>query len=72
MSSKKSKNNRRIDAFNAQAFLDTAGVARKVSEYRQNESIYSEGHTAETVTLPARGANMRSLPQLPHPVLPQI
>jgi CRP/FNR family cyclic AMP-dependent transcriptional regulator len=55
MSSKKSENNRRIDAFNAQAFLDTAGVARKVSEYRRNESIYSQGDAAETVMYVQKG-----------------
>ena len=55
MSSKKSENNRRIDSFNAQAFLDTAGVARKVSEYRRNESIYSQGDAAETVMYVQKG-----------------
>jgi CRP/FNR family transcriptional regulator, cyclic AMP receptor protein len=52
---KKSGNNRRIDSFNAQAFLDTAGVARKVSEYRRNESIYSQGDAAETVMYVQKG-----------------
>lgn len=49
MKAKKLKNNRNGDSFNAQDFLDTAGVARKVSEYRRNESIYSQGDAAETV-----------------------
>jgi len=43
------KKNRTIDSFNAQAFLDTAGVAKKVTEYHRNESIYSQGDAAETV-----------------------
>jgi CRP/FNR family transcriptional regulator, cyclic AMP receptor protein len=55
MSKKKSENNRRIDSFNAQAFLDTAGVARKVSEYRRNECIYSQGDVAETVMYVQKG-----------------
>jgi CRP/FNR family transcriptional regulator, cyclic AMP receptor protein len=55
MSTKKSKNNKRIDSFNAQAFLDTAGVARKVSEYRRNECIYSQGDVAETVMYVQKG-----------------
>ena len=46
--SKKLRNSRKIDSFNAQAFLDTTGVARKVTEYRRNESIYSQGDAAET------------------------
>jgi len=41
--------------FNAQAFLDTAGVARKVTEYHRNESIYSQGDTAETVMYIQKG-----------------
>jgi CRP/FNR family transcriptional regulator, cyclic AMP receptor protein len=42
-------------AFNAQDFLDTAGVSRKVSEYRRNESIYSQGDSAETVMYVQKG-----------------
>jgi CRP/FNR family cyclic AMP-dependent transcriptional regulator len=41
--------------FNAQAFLDTAGVARKVTQYRRNESIYSQGDAAETVMYVQKG-----------------
>ncbi len=55
MKPKKSSNNRKIDAFNAQDFLDSAGVARKVSEYRRNESIYSQGDAAETVMYVQKG-----------------
>ncbi len=39
MKPKKPKNNHKIESFDAQKFLDTAGVARKVSEYHRNESI---------------------------------
>jgi CRP/FNR family transcriptional regulator, cyclic AMP receptor protein len=53
--SKKLRNSRKIDSFNAQAFLDTAGVARKVTEYRRNESIYSQGDAAETVMYVQKG-----------------
>ncbi len=35
--------------FNAQAFLETAGVSRKVTEYKRNESIYAQGDLAATV-----------------------
>ena len=41
--------------FNAQAFLDTAGVARKVVDYRRGESIYSQGEAAETVMYIQKG-----------------
>jgi len=53
--SKRPRNNQKIDSFNAQAFLDTAGVARKVTEYRRNESIYSQGDAAETVMYVQKG-----------------
>jgi CRP-like cAMP-binding protein len=36
-------------AFDAQAFLDSAGVARKVKEFNRAEVLYAQGHTAESV-----------------------
>jgi CRP/FNR family transcriptional regulator, cyclic AMP receptor protein len=36
-------------AFDAQAFLDSAGVARKVKEFKRAEILYAQGHTAESV-----------------------
>ncbi len=49
MKQKKTKNNRGVDSFDPQIFLDTAGVSRKVIEYRRGETIYSQGDPAETV-----------------------
>src|ERR1700680_5087935 len=46
---KKLKNNRSVTSFNPQVFLDTAGVARRVIEYRRGETIYSQGDAADTV-----------------------
>jgi CRP/FNR family transcriptional regulator, cyclic AMP receptor protein len=40
---------KRKHAFNAQAFLDSAGVARKVVRYRGLEKIYSQGDPATGV-----------------------
>jgi CRP/FNR family transcriptional regulator, cyclic AMP receptor protein len=51
----KSGKDGKINSFNAQAFLDNAGVARKVTEYRRNESIYSQGDAAETVMYVQKG-----------------
>lgn len=42
-------------SFNAQAFLDTAGVARKIAEFRRGESVYSQGDVAETVMYVQKG-----------------
>jgi hypothetical protein len=36
-------------AFDVQAFLDSAGVARKVVEYRRSQTIYSQGDPATSV-----------------------
>src|SRR5271156_2065857 len=55
MKSKKLREHSSAGGFNAQAFLDTAGVARKVAEYRRNESIYSQGDAADTVMYVQKG-----------------
>jgi len=47
--------NRSNGSFNPQVFLDTAGIARKVVEYRRSESIYSQGEAAETVMYIQKG-----------------
>jgi CRP/FNR family cyclic AMP-dependent transcriptional regulator len=36
-------------AFDAQAFLDSTGVARKVKEFKKAELVYSQGDTAQSV-----------------------
>jgi CRP/FNR family cyclic AMP-dependent transcriptional regulator len=45
----------RKTAFNAQAFLDSAGVARKVKEFKKGEVVYSQGDAAETVIYLQKG-----------------
>jgi CRP/FNR family cyclic AMP-dependent transcriptional regulator len=52
---KKLKNNRSVTSFNPQVFLDTAGVARRVIEYRRGETIYSQGDAADTVMYIQKG-----------------
>src|SRR5437879_7355845 len=42
-------------AFDPQVFLDTAGVTRKVAEFRRGESIYSQGEAANTVMYVQKG-----------------
>jgi CRP/FNR family transcriptional regulator, cyclic AMP receptor protein len=41
--------------FDAQAFLDSAGLARKVVEYRRSERIYSQGEPSENVLYIQKG-----------------
>jgi CRP/FNR family cyclic AMP-dependent transcriptional regulator len=55
MKPKTQKKNGNGDFFDPQVFLDTAGVARKVIEYRRAESIYSQGDAAETVMYIQKG-----------------
>jgi CRP-like cAMP-binding protein len=41
--------------FDPQVFLDTAGVARKISEFHRGESIYSQGENADSVMYVQKG-----------------
>ena len=43
-------------AFDAQAFLDSAGVARKVKEFKKKEAIFSQGDSAKDVLYIQKGA----------------
>jgi CRP-like cAMP-binding protein len=43
-------------AFDAQAFLDSAGVARKVREFKKKETIFSQGDAAKNVLYIQKGA----------------
>src|SRR6267143_1148514 len=36
-------------SFSAQAFLDSAGVARKIKEFKRGEIVYSQGDAAKSV-----------------------
>jgi CRP/FNR family cyclic AMP-dependent transcriptional regulator len=45
----------RSDSFDPQVFLDTAGVARKIAEFRKSESIYSQGEAANSVMYVQKG-----------------
>ena len=52
---KKTTNGRTGVPFNAQAFLDTAGVARKVMDFGRGESVYTQGQNADTVMYVQKG-----------------
>jgi CRP/FNR family transcriptional regulator, cyclic AMP receptor protein len=54
---KRNKNlNLKAPAFDAQAFLDSAGVARKVREFKKKETIFSQGDSAKNVLYIQKGA----------------
>jgi CRP-like cAMP-binding protein len=53
--SKRSKYNGN-SAFDAQDFLDSAGVARKVTEFAKKHAIFSQGDPAKTVLYIQKGA----------------
>src|ERR1700704_5840749 len=55
MKLKKFKKSRSAGPFDPQAFLDTAGVARKVADFRRGESIFSQGEAAESVMYVQKG-----------------
>ena len=46
----------KVPPFNAQAFLDTAGVARTIAEYGRNETVFTQGDLCDHVMyIPRRG-----------------
>jgi CRP/FNR family cyclic AMP-dependent transcriptional regulator len=47
--------NKKIPVFDAQAFLNSAGLARKVVEYGKSERIYTQGEPAENVLYIQKG-----------------
>jgi CRP/FNR family cyclic AMP-dependent transcriptional regulator len=51
----KERKNIKVPVFDAQAFLNSAGVARKVVEYRRSEKIYSQGDPASSVIYIQKG-----------------
>jgi CRP/FNR family transcriptional regulator, cyclic AMP receptor protein len=55
MQPRKLKTKRPASTFDAQTFLNTAGVSRKVLDFRRGESIYSQGDTADTVMYVQKG-----------------
>jgi CRP/FNR family cyclic AMP-dependent transcriptional regulator len=55
MKAKTLKNNGNGKRFDPQSFLDTAGVARKIAEFRRNESIYTQGDSAHSVMYVQKG-----------------
>jgi CRP/FNR family cyclic AMP-dependent transcriptional regulator len=57
-SSRSIKSNRKSTqkrAFNAQAFLDSAGAARRIVEYRRRQKIFSQGELATSVMYIQKG-----------------
>lgn len=55
MKPRKLENSGKVDKFDPQVFLDTAGVARKVAEFRRGESVYSQGQAANSVMYVQKG-----------------
>jgi CRP-like cAMP-binding protein len=47
---------KRPSAFNAQAFLDSSGIARKVTQYRRAEVIFTQGDPCDHVLYIQKGA----------------
>jgi CRP-like cAMP-binding protein len=51
----KKPQNKKVPVFDVQAFLDSAGVARKVTEFRKKEAIFSQGDPAKNVLYIQKG-----------------
>jgi CRP/FNR family transcriptional regulator, cyclic AMP receptor protein len=52
----KNLKNGKVPVFDAQAFLDSAGVARKVTEFKKKDAIFSQGDPAKNVLYIQKGA----------------
>jgi CRP/FNR family cyclic AMP-dependent transcriptional regulator len=52
---KRPNRNLSLGPFDPRVFLDTAGVARKITDYRRGESIFAQGDVAETVMYVQKG-----------------
>lgn len=46
---KKQAKNGKFASFDPKVFLDTAGVSRKITEFPRNETIFTQGESADTV-----------------------
>jgi CRP-like cAMP-binding protein len=55
MKKKKFTQSKKLSPFDPQRFLDTAGVARQIGEFRRGESIYSQGEVADSVMYVQKG-----------------
>jgi CRP/FNR family transcriptional regulator, cyclic AMP receptor protein len=55
MKLKKPRKNGAASGFDPQVFLDTAGVSRKIAEFRRSESIYTQGEAADSVMYIQKG-----------------
>jgi CRP/FNR family cyclic AMP-dependent transcriptional regulator len=51
----KVKSKKKPTPFNAQAFLDSAGVARTVAEFQKKQAIFSQGDTCKSVMYIQKG-----------------
>jgi CRP/FNR family cyclic AMP-dependent transcriptional regulator len=51
----KNSKGKKQSSFDPQAFLDTAGVSKKVAEYHRGESVFTQGDSANTVMYIQRG-----------------
>jgi CRP/FNR family transcriptional regulator, cyclic AMP receptor protein len=49
------KKNGKNGSFDPQVFLDTAGISRKIAEFRRGESIFAQGDAADSVMYVQQG-----------------
>src|SRR5579862_103571 len=56
MKANNSKKTRKSDVFNAQAFLDSAGVSRTIVEFQRKETIFSQGDVCKNVMYIQKGS----------------
>jgi len=59
----KKKKRKKLRAFDVQVFLDSAGVARTIAQYRRSQKIFSQGDPAKSVMYIQKGGVKLSVVQ---------
>src|ERR1700674_2675934 len=59
-------------AFNAQAFLDSAGLAEKIVEYGRGETIFTQGDPCEDVLYGKQDKPSRVVPKISQETLAEM
>jgi len=52
---KRANGNRKRSTFNAEAFLNSTGVARTITEFRKKEALFSQGDACKTIMYIQKG-----------------
>jgi len=61
---KRANGKRKVSTFNAEAFLNSAGLARTITEFGKKETLFSQGDPCKTIIYIQKGTWATALEQL--------